>query len=285
MSSLEPRPTDMPAHPNEPRPPCNAANGLEPRGRGFFVTGTDTEIGKTLVSAALVTMLAARGLRTAAMKPVAAGAEWRDGAWRNEDAEILARASNLDFPRALTTPFLLREPAAPHIVAVREQVALDLATMLDCFDQLARAADCVVVEGVGGFRVPLDDALDTADLAVALGLPVVLVVGMRLGCINHALLSAESIRARGLPLAGWVANGIDPAMRERDANIDTVRLRLERDAGAPLLGVVPYLDEPSPAAAAGFLDLAPLLRCAQRGGPLGSSSSFSSLPSLSSLAR
>jgi dethiobiotin synthetase len=222
-----------------------------------FVTGTDTEIGKTLVSAALVTAYAARGLRCAAMKPVAAGAQWRDGAWHNEDVDTLAAAASLPLPRELTTPYLLREPAAPHIAAQAEGVAFDIGHILSCYDSVSAVADAVIVEGVGGFRVPLTDAFDTADLATRLQLPVVLVVGMRLGCISHALLSAEAIAARGLTLAGWVANTVDPDMAHRDANIEALHTRLAA-YHAPLLGVVPRLSPATPAAAAACLDLSTL---------------------------
>lgn len=172
----------------------------------LFVAGTDTEIGKTFVSAALLYGLARHGLRAAAMKPVAAGAYLRDGVWHNEDADQLDAAANVVLPPDLRTPFLLKAPAAPHIVAAQENVTIDIDTIVACHREALTRADVVVVEGVGGFRVPLTDTRDTADLAVALGLPVVMVVGMRLGCISHALLTADAIAARGLTLAGWVAN-------------------------------------------------------------------------------
>ncbi|WP_088709560.1 dethiobiotin synthase, partial [Noviherbaspirillum denitrificans] len=150
---------------------------------GYFVTGTDTEIGKTLVSCTLVHALAQAGIRVAAMKPVAAGAELRDGAWHNEDVDLLAAEVNVPLPVDLTTPYLLRDAAAPHIAAEQEGVRIEIAHILDCYKRVAAAADAVIVEGVGGFRVPLSASEDTADLAQQLGLPVVLVVGMRLGCL------------------------------------------------------------------------------------------------------
>ena len=214
-----------------------------------FVTGTDTEIGKTLVSSALLHALAGRGLRAAGMKPVAAGAILHDGEWRNDDADILASVS-IALPRELTTPYLLREPAAPHVAAALEGVHIDLPHILDCYARIAQSSDAVVVEGVGGFRVPLNDRHDTADLAQQLALPVVLVVGLRLGCINHALLTADAIAARGLRLAGWVANVADAQMAHADASIDAIAARLS----APLLGRVPRLSSPTPAAAAAHLD-------------------------------
>jgi dethiobiotin synthetase len=229
----------------------------------LFVTGTDTEIGKTFVSAALLHGFARAGLRAAAMKPVAAGAFEVDGVWHNEDADQLDAAANVPLPPDIRTPYLLKAPAAPHIVAAHEQVVLDIGRIVACHAQAARQAQIVVVEGVGGFRVPLTDTHDTADLAVALNLPVVLVVGMRLGCISHALLTAEAIAARGLPLAGWVANRIDPAMRFADENIDAIRTRLAQQYGAPLLGRIPHLQPASPAAAADCLDTAALLQTLQ----------------------
>jgi len=215
-----------------------------------FVTGTDTEIGKTLIASALVHALVQTGARTAAMKPVAAGAMLRDGVWHNDDADQLAQAANVVLPAGLAVPYLLQEPAAPHIVARKEHVAIDLAHIRDCYRQVAERADAVVVEGVGGFRVPLNADADTADLARALGLPVIMTVGLRLGCISHALLTAEAIVARGLTLAGWVANTVDAGMMYAEDNVEALVQRLP----APLLGCVPRLAAPLPAAAAACLD-------------------------------
>lgn len=220
----------------------------------YFVTGTDTEIGKTLISSAMLYALTQQGLRAAAMKPVAAGTELRDGAWRNDDVERLAAVANVGLPQELTTPYLLREPAAPHIAARLEGVSIDPAHIRACYDKVAAAADAVVVEGVGGFRVPLTDRFDTADLAQQLGLPVVLVVGLRLGCINHALLTAEAIAARGLTLAGWVANVVDLEMRYGVDNLEALTARLP----APMLGCVPCLPSPLPSGAAAHLDFSGL---------------------------
>jgi dethiobiotin synthetase len=225
----------------------------------LFVTGTDTEIGKTLVSAALLHGFAALGLRAAAMKPIAAGAFERDGEWHNEDADQLDAAANVALPPAIRTPFLLKEAAAPHIAAARENVSLDIARIVEAHQFAVQQADVVVVEGVGGFRVPLTDVHDTADLAFALNLPVVLVVGMRLGCISHALLSAEAIAARGLHLVGWVANQIDPAMLFPAENIEAIRLRLDSQYNAPLLGTIPRLAPPDARAAMAYLDSSLLL--------------------------
>jgi dethiobiotin synthetase len=233
----------------------------------LFVTGTDTEIGKTLVSAALLRGFVREGLRATAMKPIAAGATLVDGVLHNEDADQLDAAANVLLPPEIRTPFMLKEPAAPHIAAAHENVALDMTRIVEAHAQAVQMADVVVVEGVGGFRVPLTDAHDTADLAFALNLPVVLVVGMRLGCISHALLTAEAIAARGLPIVGWVANRVDPAMLFPDENIDALRARLDRQYNAPLLGIVPHLSPASPDVAATHLDtnrLLQTLRAAQR---------------------
>ncbi|KVQ19765.1 dethiobiotin synthase [Burkholderia ubonensis] len=232
----------------------------------LFVTGTDTEIGKTFVSAALLHGFARLGLRAAAMKPVAAGAYEQDGVWHNEDADQLDAAANVVLPPALRTPFLLKTPAAPHLAAAQEGVTLDLDTIVACHREALTRADVVVVEGAGGFRVPLTGTRDMADLAVALGAPVVLVVGVRLGCISHALLTADAIRQRGLTLAGWVANHVDPAMAFQDENVATLRDWLAREHGAPLIGRIPHLAPAAPESAAATLDVAALvdtLRAAQ----------------------
>jgi dethiobiotin synthetase len=224
--------------------------------RGVFITGTDTGVGKTLAASALIHALVDRGLDVMPMKPVAAGAMVHDGGWANEDTIALLRAAGRDGARAAdANPILLREPMAPHIAAARERREITLAPILEAFARLRGAADFVVVEGVGGFRVPLSDSLDTVDLAKALALPVVLVVGLRLGCLNHALLTAQAIRAAGLPLAGWIANAIDPQMGVADENVDALRERL----AAPLLGRLPYMEQPIAPALARCLDLSPLL--------------------------
>lgn len=219
-----------------------------------FVTGTDTEIGKTLISSALIHALVQTGARTAAMKPVAAGAtavmSSSGEVWHNDDADQLRQASNVDLLMESTVPYLLREPAAPHIVAKLENVTIDIAHIRRTYEQIAIQSDAVVVEGVGGFCVPLNDEADTADLAQQLALPVIMVVGLRLGCINHALLTAQAIAARGLTLVGWVANTVDAGMAYAEDNVDALSRRLQ----APLLGCVPRLAAPLPAAAAAYLD-------------------------------
>jgi len=203
---------------------------------GIFVTGTDTGVGKSLFSAALLHALARHHARVVGMKPVAAGTDCIDGVVSNEDVRALRAASTCVVPPALDNPVLLPDPVSPHIAAARVGVRIDVAQLVEAYRALALLADAVVVEGAGGFLVPLSDTQNGADLAQALGLPVVLVVGLRLGCLNHALLSAEVIRARGLTLAGWVANHVDPTMLAQRENIDYLQARLQ----APLLASVAY---------------------------------------------
>ena len=228
-----------------------------PPTRGCFVTGTDTEVGKTRISAALLHWCAQQGWRSAGLKPVAAGTELIEGIRVNEDVRALRDASSLALSDAEVGPLQFEAACAPHIAAALEGRALDRAAIWRSARALAARADVLVVEGVGGFCVPLGADWDSADLAGDLGLPVVLVVGLRLGCINHALLTAEAVRARGLRLAGWVGNRIDPAMPWIDENVAALRDRLQQH-GAPCLGVVPYLPEPCPAAVAAHLDDAAL---------------------------
>lgn len=235
----------------EPIPEALAAEGVPTR-FSCFVTGTDTEIGKTLISAAILHKLVQTGVRACGMKPIAAGAEMRDGWLHNEDADMLRAASNVNLPMHITTPFMFREPAAPHLAAAHENRSIDPVEILASYAEIVAVSDATVVEGVGGFRVPLTDTIDTADLAAQFNLPVIMVVGMRLGCISHALLTAEAIIKRGLVLAGWVANTVDPDMLFADENIDTLVQRIP----APLLGRVPRLPNPSAALAADFIDLA-----------------------------
>jgi dethiobiotin synthetase len=211
--------------------------------RAYFLTGTDTAVGKTLIAAALLRAAAAQGLRALGMKPVAAG-----GA---EDVEALVAAGNVAAPRECVNPYLLAAPLSPHLAARHEGIAIDLEVIARRFDALRDRADFLVVEGAGGFRVPLSDTQDGADLAARLGLPLILVVGLRLGCLNHALLTAQAIRARGLRLAGWVANQIDAQMACVAENVDTLRARL----AAPLLGCVPHQARPDAARVAALLKL------------------------------
>ncbi len=206
----------------------------------FFITGTDTGVGKTFVTCALLYTLKAQGIAAIGMKPIAAGGEMTPDGLNNEDVEALHLASVVKLQREDLNCYLLSEPIAPHIAAANEDIDIDLDVIRQRFDQLAELADVVLVEGVGGFIVPLGDNITTADLAQDLDLPVILVVGMRLGCLNHALLTQEAILARGLTLAGWVANQIDPHMAELDANIEALEERIR----APLLGVIEWQKQP-----------------------------------------
>jgi len=233
--------------------PAPAAAGMTSR-FACFVTGTDTEIGKTLTSAAMLHALVKAGVRACGMKPVAAGAEKRNGQWHNDDCDQLAAAGNVSLPQSITTPFLLQEAAAPHIAAELEEQYISPVPILAAYIEISAASDAVVVEGVGGFRVPLNESFDTADLAEQLDLPVVLVVGMRLGCISHALLTVEAIANRNLMLAGWVANETQDDMPFIDENIQALEDRIP----APLLGRIPRLAEPSAQAAAKYLDFTKL---------------------------
>jgi dethiobiotin synthetase len=210
----------------------------------YFVTGTDTGVGKTLVAAALLHALARRYPRVVGMKPVAAGHVRVGEAWTSEDVVALREASTVQVPPALDNPILLPDPLSPHIAAERAGVRINVAHLADCYRELASRADAVVVEGAGGFHVPLSNEETGADLAQALSLPIVFVVGLRLGCLNHAVLTAEAILARGLTLAGWVANRIDPAMQAQEDNIAWLKRRL----AAPLLADIAYQATPDPRA-------------------------------------
>jgi dethiobiotin synthetase len=224
---------------------------------GYFVTGTDTGVGKTLVACALLHAFAARGLRAVGMKPVAAGAHERNGVWVNGDVEQLIAASNVAAPRGAVNPYCFVPPIAPHLAAEEDQKLIKISYLMESYQLLSALADVVVVEGAGGFCVPLNAFETSADLAQQLALPVVLVVGLRLGCLNHALLTAEAIRARGLVLSGWVANALEPQMTRVDDNVSALQARM----GAPMIARLAFLQSPgpsAPAAIASRLDLGAL---------------------------
>ncbi|HEV3241534.1 MAG TPA: dethiobiotin synthase [Casimicrobiaceae bacterium] len=189
---------------------------------GIFVTGTDTGVGKTVVACLLLRRLAALGLRAVGMKPVVAGV----GEGDNNDVAALAAAGNVAAPLAARNPFAFAPAIAPHLAAAEAGTSIDLQRVRAAYELLAARADCVVVEGAGGVWVPLDAKRDMLDIALALSLPVLLVVAVRLGCLNHALLSAHAIHARGLTFAGWVANLVDPGMARLEANVRTLEVRL-----------------------------------------------------------
>ena len=207
--------------------------------RGIFVTGTDTEVGKTYVSCALLDMLKRQGVRTTAMKPVASGAEKIKGQYVNEDALRLQQAANVDAPYAQVNPYVFPEAIAPHIAAARAGVNVDFETIKQSFQSLAELSDFILVEGVGGWLVPLNPQQTVADLVKMLDLPVLLVVGMRLGCINHALLSVNAIKQSGARLQGWIANKVQGNYPCVNENIETIKQYVD----APLLATLEYENE------------------------------------------
>ena len=212
--------------------------------QSYFVIGTDTGVGKTYIASGLVRHFASKGKKVAGMKPVASGCEVSEyGIWQgqlvNDDVVALYEAGNVPAPLQLVNPYHFEPAIAPHIAAQKAGVEIDLDLIVHSYHALTEMADAVVVEGAGGFFVPLNDKQTLADLAVKLNLPIILVVGMRLGCINHALLTVEAIRARGLTLAGWVANRIDPDMSMFEENLASLRQRID----APCLSVVGWQEE------------------------------------------
>jgi len=239
----------------------------------LFVTGTDTNVGKTLISCALLQCFAAQGAAVIGMKPIAAGGSLRsngdtpdvplagaaecDESGLHEDVKLLNAASNVQAENSLINPYHFASAIAPHLAAQQENIRIDLAHIVASFNALQALADVVIVEGAGGFIVPLNDTQDSGDLAQQLGLPIILVVGMRLGCLNHALLTVQAIAARGLTLAGWVANCVDENMAMREENIAALQQRI----AAPLLGVIPFQAQPDAGYVATGLNLA---SCAAR---------------------
>lgn len=235
--------------------------------KGFFIAGTDTDVGKTRIAAGLLHVLAARGHTTAAMKPVSAGCHdiTHDSRHnnmhnlhhdnmrnlRNDDALILQRHATLALPYEQVNPYAYAAAIAPHIAAAQTGPAIAIPHIKQLFDDMAQRVDAVIVEGAGGWLVPINEHETMANVAQALGLPVILVVGMRLGCLSHALLSVESIAHHGLPLAGWVANTLNPEFAPFQHNIDALRERIN----APLLGVVPHLEHVNAEAVGRYLKL------------------------------
>lgn len=218
-----------------------------------FVAGTDTGIGKTHAACALLHALRDAGESACGMKPVASGcADTPDGR-RNDDALALLASGSVPLPYELVNPIALRDPLSPHLAAAREGVVIALPPLRQAFDALCASHDRVVVEGVGGWLVPLAPALFASDIPKTWGLPVILVVGLRLGCLSHALLTARAIEADGCRLLGWIANRVDPAMEAADENLATLRELLP----APCLGVLPHGLEP--AQAARELDVRPII--------------------------
>ncbi|MDT8388744.1 MAG: dethiobiotin synthase [Thiogranum sp.] len=206
--------------------------------RGWFITGTDTGIGKTCVSVALLRALKSSAFTTVAMKPVASGCIVTECGLRNDDAERLLRECTHDLAYELVNPYAFEPAIAPHIAADAVGAVIEIPHIVDCCRRIAATADAAVVEGVGGWLVPVSDRETMQDVAVALGYPVILVVGIRLGCLNHALLTAAAVRAAGLSLAGWVANRCDGECVNPDANVRALQQRLE----APLIADFPFID-------------------------------------------
>jgi dethiobiotin synthetase len=217
--------------------------------QGLFVTGTDTGCGKTEISLGLMAAVQATGLSVLGMKPIASGCVRGPDGLRNDDAVRLRAQASTEAPYGLVNPYAFAPPIAPHIAAGESGVEIRLQTIEQAYRTLAGEADQVIVEGVGGWRVPLGAKLSVSDIPNALGLPIVLVVGLKLGCINHALLTVESIQSTGGVLVGWVANQVDPTMLSRDANLATLAALID----APCLGVLPWLEEPTPNELAGYL--------------------------------
>jgi dethiobiotin synthetase len=228
------------------------ASSLTPH--GFFITGTDTGVGKTLVACALLHAFAQAGRRAVGMKPVAAGAVRTVDGLLNDDVAALRAASSVKAELRDSNPYCFEPAIAPHIAANQAGVTIDFIRIAQAHAQLARTADTVIVEGVGGFCVPLNEHEDAADLARYLGLPVILVVGVRLGCMNHALLTAQAIRARGLALKAWVANRIDAEMPVAEENVTALAERL----AAPLLGEIEFTVAPDARHIGDLLDLSNL---------------------------
>lgn len=194
--------------------------------KALFITGTDTDVGKTHVACQLIQQYVAQGLKVIGMKPVAAGCELVDGIWVNEDVQKLTAASNVEAPKELINPYCFNDYIAPHLAAEKASVEIQIEKITQAYDKLTTMADVVIVEGAGGFLVPLNAQESLADLAQVLDIPVVLVVGMKLGCINHSLLTLEAIKTRGLVLHSWVANHIDPEMQLREENVQTIAQQL-----------------------------------------------------------
>jgi dethiobiotin synthetase len=215
---------------------------------GFFVTGTDTEVGKTLVTGALIVKLQSMGINAIGYKPVVAGMREVEGNPINEDIETLLLASQRVFPELKSSdicPYFLKDAAAPHLVALKEGITLDMTLMIEQYKLLQEKAHSIVVEGAGGFLVPINEESTLGDFAQAIKLPVILVINIKLGCINHALLTAEAIERRGLHIYAWVANSTQPENEYTNQNIETLRTLLFKKHQAFLLGHLPFLNNVS----------------------------------------
>ena len=204
---------------------------------GYFITGTDTEIGKTFVSSLLIKLLSEDDLSVAGMKPVASGANIVDGELKNDDALLLMQAANIEVDYKIINPYVFEPAISPHLAAEQAGIEIDCNIINSKLEQLKNISDIVIVEGVGGWHAPLTLHTTVADLAEALNLPIILVVGLRLGCLNHTLLTAQAIRQSGLPIAGWIANHIEKDFLVAEQNISTIKHFLN---DFPFLGAIPY---------------------------------------------
>ncbi|MGF1614227.1 MAG: dethiobiotin synthase [Gammaproteobacteria bacterium] len=218
-------------------------------GRGLFITGTDTGVGKTQVTLGLMSCLHQRGLKVAGMKPVASGCYHTEHGLRNADAVAIQKLCSISVPYRDINPYALEPAIAPHIAAEEVGTSISMAAIADAYQRISQQVDWCLVEGVGGWLVPIDNHQTVAELVEYLSLPVVLVVGLRLGCLNHALLSVESIERRNVRLMGWVANQIDPSMARADRNITALLNRID----APLIGAIPPVLSPSEATFSPYL--------------------------------
>jgi dethiobiotin synthetase len=207
----------------------------------WFITGTDTGIGKTRCTLALIQHFKNKGVRVAGMKPIATGCYYQQDRLRSNDAEVILTASKLEVPYEWVNPYAFEPPLAPHLAATQAGITIEIAAIVDKYQQLCNYADVIVIEGIGGWRVPINTNQTLTDLVLALDIPVILVVGLRLGCINHALLTAETILSDDCTLAGWIANSIDPQF-DSLGSIATLKQRLR----VPLLAQLPYLIDPAP---------------------------------------
>lgn len=222
--------------------------------QGYFITGTDTEVGKTFVTVSMLRQLAYRRYRVIGFKPVASGSEHHPQGLRNSDALALQSASNIELHYQQVNPYAFAPPIAPHIAAEQASQTIELTTLHRHYAEFSRhKPDFVLTEGAGGWRLPLGQGKYLSDFAKAEQMEVILVVGMRLGCLNHALLTVEAIAADGLKLAGWVANQVELDMANIEGNLDSLTKRLT----APFLGYIPRLNDPEHAQQ--YLDLTPLL--------------------------
>ncbi len=210
--------------------------------KGFFITGTDTDVGKTRIALGLINKLNTMGHTTTVMKPLSAGCDSTPDGLRNDDAVQLIQQASFKPDYDKVNPYAFKPAIAPHLAAEKENTVIDLSRIKNIFDELSAQADYIVVEGAGGWKVPINKQQTMAELASALALPVILVTGMRLGCLNHAILTIESIQHAGIPIAGWIANTLSKDFTELDANIKTLKEHLE----IPFLGTVPYMEKCEP---------------------------------------